>query len=50
MKTTVMILSFRIVIAWQTVQTQMILVTRKPVFGISDQLRLKPECPASEAS
>ena len=25
-------------------------VTRKPVFGVSDQVRLKPGCAASEAS
>ena len=28
---------------------QMILVTRKSVFGVSDQLRLKPACAATEA-
>ena len=28
---------------------QMRLVTRNPVFGVSDQLRLKPACAASEA-
>ena len=25
-------------------------VTRKPVFGVSDQVRLKPACSATEAS
>ena len=28
----------------------MCLVTRKPVFGVSDQVRLKPACAATEAS
>ena len=28
----------------------MSLVTRKPVFGVSDQLRLKPDCSATETS
>ena len=27
----------------------MSLVTRKPVFGVSDQVRLKPACAATEA-
>ena len=26
------------------------LVTRKPIFGVSDQLRLKPACSATETS
>ena len=30
--------------------TQMSLVTRKPVFGVCDQLRLKPACSATETS
>ena len=31
------------------VQKGMSLVTRKPVFGVCDQARLKPACSASEA-
>ena len=31
-------------------QIYLSLVTRKPVFGVSDQVRLKPACLASEAS
>ena len=29
---------------------QLSLLTRKPVFGVFDQLRLKPACAATEAS
>ena len=28
----------------------MSLITRKPVFGVSDQVRLKPACSATETS
>ena len=50
-------LSFQIERSRQTVYTQirlllnyMILVMRKPVFGVCDQVRLKPACSAKEAS
>ena len=34
---------------WQT-EEHMSLVMRKPVFGVFDQVRLKPTCAATEAS
>ena len=35
---------------WEGSVMYMSLVTRKPVFGVSDQVRLKPACSATEAS
>ena len=34
----------------RTVRWEVSLVTRKPLFGVSDQIRLKPACSATEAS